>query len=200
MTLSDTNLRGEKNSNAFLLLHAYPILAYYHVTNIIQTTGPSIREVPLVELKLRYRQSKAKSFPANIKSRDVEVYVIKIKFESVDRCENTSRNLTFHTEVILHSRHSQMTSTNEYKFQTVVTIPLTDEERDNQTINEEHAGAAVAAMYRDGIVVLENAVNVEHVDKLNQILTSEAETLATLSTTHFNNVCIVDHIDIESYV
>jgi hypothetical protein len=84
-----------------------------------------------------------------------------------------------------------MTSTNEYKFQTVVTISLSEEERDNQTINEEHAGAAVAAMYRDGIVVLENAVNVEHVNTLNQILTSEAETLAALPTTHFNNVCYV---------
>ncbi|KAL3704576.1 hypothetical protein TMatcc_008247 [Talaromyces marneffei ATCC 18224] len=80
-----------------------------------------------------------------------------------------------------------MASTNEYKFQTVVTITLTDEERDNQTINEGHAGAAVAAMYRDGIVVLENAVNVEHVDNLNQILTSEAEALAALPTTHLNN-------------
>lgn len=89
-----------------------------------------------------------------------------------------------------------MTSTNEYKFQTVVTIPLTDDERDNQTINEEHVGAAVAAMYRDGIVVLENAVNVEHVDKLNQILTSEAETLASLPSTHFNNVCVINHIAI----
>lgn len=76
-----------------------------------------------------------------------------------------------------------MTSTNEYKFQTVVTIPLSEEERDNQTINKEHAAAAVAAMYRDGIVVLENAVNIEHVNTLNQILTSEAETLAALPTT-----------------
>lgn len=75
-----------------------------------------------------------------------------------------------------------MTSTSEYKLQTVVIIPLTDEERDNQTINEEHAAAAVAAMYRD-IVALENAVNVEHVDNLNQFLTSEAKTPTSLPTT-----------------
>lgn len=91
-----------------------------------------------------------------------------------------------------------MTGTNEYKFQTVVMIPLTDEERDNQTINEEHAGAAVAAMYRDGIVVLENAVNIEHVDNLNQVLASEAETLASLPTTHFNNVCVLNPCSTES--
>lgn len=93
-----------------------------------------------------------------------------------------------------------MCSTNEFKFQTVVTIPLTDAERDGQTINEEHAGAAVAAMYRDGIVVLENAVNVEHVDSLNRILSSEADTLASLPTTHFNNVCVVNNITIKLYI
>lgn len=76
----------------------------------------------------------------------------------------------------------------EYKFQDVVGIPLSDAERDNQTINEEHAGAAVAAMHRDGIVVLENAVNVAHIDTLNQLLVAEADALASLPTTHFNDV------------
>lgn len=76
----------------------------------------------------------------------------------------------------------------EYKFQSVVSIPLSNTERDNQTINEEHAGAAVAALHRDGIVVLENAVNVAHIDTLNQLLTAEADTLASLPTTHFNDV------------
>lgn len=76
----------------------------------------------------------------------------------------------------------------KYKFQSVISIPLSDAERDNQTINEEHAGAAVAAMHRDGTVVLENAVNVAHIDSLNQLLTAEANTLASLPTTHFNDV------------
>ncbi|KAL3457032.1 hypothetical protein BJX64DRAFT_293542 [Aspergillus heterothallicus] len=75
----------------------------------------------------------------------------------------------------------------EYQFQSVVSIKLSDEERDGHTINDEHAGAAVAAMQRDGIVVLENAVQVEHVDTLNKILTEEADTLASLPTTHFND-------------
>lgn len=69
----------------------------------------------------------------------------------------------------------------------------------NQPINKEHAAAAIAAMYRDGIVVwvlVGNAVNVEHVDNLNRILILEDETLASLPTTHFNNVCVVYSIAI----
>jgi hypothetical protein len=76
----------------------------------------------------------------------------------------------------------------ELQFQSVVTIHLSDEERLSQTINAEHAGMTVAAMHRDGIVVLENAVDVEHVDKLNDILSSEADTMAQMPTTHFNDV------------
>jgi len=71
-------------------------------------------------------------------------------------------------------------------FQEVVAVPLSDEERDLGTLSEENMGIAVSAMHRDGIVVLENAVSLEHVDKLNNILMSEAEEMAKLPTTHFN--------------
>ncbi|KAL4789575.1 hypothetical protein BDV19DRAFT_24118 [Aspergillus venezuelensis] len=76
----------------------------------------------------------------------------------------------------------------EHQFQGVLNIPLSDNERDSHTINEEHVGAAVAAMHQDGIVVLVNAVQVSHADSLNQVLTKEADILASLLTTHFNNV------------
>ena len=45
---------------------------------------------------------------------------------------------------------------------------------------------------------LGNAVNVEHVDNLDRTLIVEAETLASLPTTHFNNVCVVDCIALRS--
>lgn len=73
-------------------------------------------------------------------------------------------------------------------FQHMTYVPLTDEERNAGTINNEHLGEAVSAMHRDGIVVLENAVNLEHADKLNRILVDEANEMAKLPTTHFNEV------------
>jgi hypothetical protein len=73
-------------------------------------------------------------------------------------------------------------------FQNLMAVPLSDEERDSQTITPEHVGLAVSAMHRDGIVVLDNAVNVSHIDTLNSILSPQAEVMAKLPTTHDNDV------------
>ncbi|OCL04122.1 phytanoyl-CoA dioxygenase family protein [Glonium stellatum] len=73
-------------------------------------------------------------------------------------------------------------------FQELVIVPLSDQERDSQTISPENVGKAVSAMHRDGIVVLENAVNPDHIDKLNSVLSPEAEVMAKLPTTHFNSI------------
>lgn len=73
--------------------------------------------------------------------------------------------------------------------QSLVSIDLGDEERTTQTITDEHLGAALVAMHRDGTVVLNNAVDLEHIEQLNHILTTEAGLMATLPTTHFNDVC-----------
>lgn len=73
-------------------------------------------------------------------------------------------------------------------YQSIVSIPLSDDERKSGTITDEHLAAAISAVQRDGIAVLENAVDLEHVDKLNSILSTEAEILAKLPTTHFNDV------------
>ncbi|KAH7243759.1 hypothetical protein MRS44_017117 [Fusarium solani] len=71
--------------------------------------------------------------------------------------------------------------------QSVVAIPLSDEERKSQTITNDHLAKAVSAMHRDGICVLENAVNIGHTGILNNILCAEAEEMAELPTTHFND-------------
>lgn len=75
-----------------------------------------------------------------------------------------------------------------YEFQTPYIVHLTDAERASGEISEEHMGEAISAVHRDGLVVLENAVAVDHVDKLQGILGEEAESMAKLPTTHFNNV------------
>lgn len=74
------------------------------------------------------------------------------------------------------------------KFQVPVTVCLSDEERVSGVPKEENVATAIAAMHRDGLVVLENAVDVEHVDDLNTILSRDAEAMAKLPTTHFNDV------------
>lgn len=78
--------------------------------------------------------------------------------------------------------------TDELLYQSIITIQLSDEERDAQTITDEHLGAALVAMHRDGTLVLANAVNVDHIDELNSILSAEADDMAKLPTTHFNDV------------
>ena len=75
-----------------------------------------------------------------------------------------------------------------HQHQEVVTVRLSDDERTSGKILEEHVGVAVSAMHRDGLVVLENAVDISHIDELNDILTAEAEVMAKLPSTHFNDV------------
>jgi len=75
------------------------------------------------------------------------------------------------------------------QFQSATTVPLSDHERTSQTITQENVGRALSALHRDGIVVLSNAVDIQHIEKLNSILSSEAEIMAKLPTTHFNDVC-----------
>lgn len=76
----------------------------------------------------------------------------------------------------------------EYQSQSVEIVPLSEEERLSGRLTLEHIGKAVAALHRDGIVVLENAVDVAHMSTINDMLCSEAEEMAKLPTTHFNDV------------
>lgn len=68
------------------------------------------------------------------------------------------------------------------EFQELVTVQLSDDERLSQKISPESMGMAISALHRDGVVVLANAVDVEHVDKLNSILSAEAEIMASRSS------------------
>lgn len=74
------------------------------------------------------------------------------------------------------------------RFQETHVVRLSDEERTTGIMTEEHVGEAVSAVHRDGLVVLENAVDPAHCDELNSILVDEAEIMAKLPTTHFNDV------------
>lgn len=77
------------------------------------------------------------------------------------------------------------------EFQQVSIVKLTDDERTSGNISLEHVAEAITSMHRDGLVVLENAVDVDHMEKMNKILVEEAAIMAKLPTTHFNDVSIV---------
>lgn len=81
-----------------------------------------------------------------------------------------------------------MPAARSYQFQEVTVIPLSNKERASQTISNENLGAAVAAVQRDGIVVLSNAVDPREMDTLNEVLCEEAHIMKHLPTTHFNEV------------
>jgi hypothetical protein len=76
-------------------------------------------------------------------------------------------------------------------FQSIVIVKLSDDERISEQLTLENMGIAISAFHRDGVVVLENAVDLEHVDKLNAILSVDALEMAKLPTTHFNDVSAV---------
>lgn len=73
-------------------------------------------------------------------------------------------------------------------FQEPHVVRLSDEERATGLITDEHVGEAVSAVHRDGLVVIENAVDPAHCDELNTILCADADAMAKLPTTHFNDV------------
>ena len=79
----------------------------------------------------------------------------------------------------------------QLEFQEAAAIKLSDHERTTGSITEDHLAEAIAAIHRDGLVVLENAVDIDHIDTLNSLLSNEAEAMAKLPTTHFNDVCTV---------
>ncbi|KAK6081163.1 phytanoyl-dioxygenase [Seiridium cupressi] len=65
-------------------------------------------------------------------------------------------------------------------------VELSAEELKSKKIGSHNLQAAVEALHRDGIVALKNAVEVEHLDKLNARMVPEAEELYARPTTHRN--------------
>ncbi|KAJ5606031.1 hypothetical protein N7510_008812 [Penicillium lagena] len=68
----------------------------------------------------------------------------------------------------------------------VTLIELTPKELASQEIGSHNLQKAIEALHRDGIVVLQNAVNPSHLDTLNARMVPEAEKLYALAETHRN--------------
>ncbi|KAH9996746.1 hypothetical protein F4779DRAFT_185346 [Xylariaceae sp. FL0662B] len=68
----------------------------------------------------------------------------------------------------------------------VALIELTPEELSTKKVGSYNLQAAVEALHRDGIVVLKNAVDTGHLDKLNARMVPEAKELYDRPTTHRN--------------
>ncbi|OKL57190.1 hypothetical protein UA08_07334 [Talaromyces atroroseus] len=68
----------------------------------------------------------------------------------------------------------------------VTLIKLSPEELATQQIDSHNLQNAIEALHRDGIVVLENAVDTAHLDKLNDRMVPEAKTLFERESTHRN--------------
>lgn len=67
-----------------------------------------------------------------------------------------------------------------------VLIELTDEELKTKKMGSHNLQAAVEALHRDGLVVLKNAVDPAHLDKLNERMVPEAQELYARPSTHRN--------------
>ncbi|KAF9781978.1 hypothetical protein IL306_011980 [Fusarium sp. DS 682] len=65
-------------------------------------------------------------------------------------------------------------------------IKLTSEELANESIGSHHLQAALEALNKDGLVVIENAVNPEHLDHLNQRMVKDAQKLQMIEKAHIN--------------
>lgn len=65
-------------------------------------------------------------------------------------------------------------------------IELSPEELRTKKIGSHNLQAAVEALHQDGLVVLKNAVDVDHLDKLNARMVPEAKELCERPSTHRN--------------
>lgn len=80
----------------------------------------------------------------------------------------------------------QKNAVNQLHVQEVHRTVLTDIERESGNISNGALAEAVTFLHRDGILILENAIDPEHLDKLQMILGPEAEEIAGDPDHHFN--------------
>lgn len=66
------------------------------------------------------------------------------------------------------------------------TIRISDAEYEAHQLKPETIGEGVYALHRVGMLVLENVVDLKHIDTLNEMLCKEVIELESRSTTHFN--------------
>lgn len=70
--------------------------------------------------------------------------------------------------------------------QTVRSLYISDDVRSSGQVSPEVIAEAVTFLHRDGIVVLENAIDPDHLNSLAAILRPEAEEIARDPDHHFN--------------
>ena len=58
-----------------------------------------------------------------------------------------------------------------------VVLRLSDEERDTGSLSDHHLYDAIEAFFKDGFVVLENAVDLGKIDSLNQRMLQDTKKL-----------------------
>lgn len=74
------------------------------------------------------------------------------------------------------------------QYQTFTTVAITDEERIAGTISDENIAVAIHALHKDGVVCIENAAALDHVETLNEKLCAEVDMLRQKRGTHYVNV------------
>ncbi len=68
----------------------------------------------------------------------------------------------------------------------IPTVVISEEERQTGTCTLSHIAEALKHLHRSGVVVLENAVNVRHLDALNAVLAPKAPTAVAMPDQYFN--------------
>jgi hypothetical protein len=72
------------------------------------------------------------------------------------------------------------------QWERVRTIPLADFARESGRLTPETMAEALTFLHRDGIIILDNAIDTDHLDALQAILGPEAEQVANDPDHHFN--------------
>lgn len=74
------------------------------------------------------------------------------------------------------------------QFQTLTSVAITDEERLSGTLSPENAALAIHALHTDGLLCIENAVDLDHIAILHKKLNAEVKILMKQRGTHYVNV------------
>ena len=90
------------------------------------------------------------------------------------------------TRPALANRHDESVNDSALRNQEVHTIHLSDSTRIKGIASPELIAEAVTYLHRDGIIVLENAVDINHIDALQAKLGPEAHEIARNESHHFN--------------
>ena len=74
----------------------------------------------------------------------------------------------------------------QYFNQEVHTVRISDSVRSSGNASSELIAEALTYLHRDGIIILENAIDPSHIDALQDLLGPEAEEVAKDPDHHFN--------------